>query len=669
MKAIKWPLFPYGGDYNPEQWPKEVWEEDADLMVKAGWNTATLPVFGWASLEPTEGRYELGWLMEVIEILHRRNIRVCLASGTASVPAWLAQKYHDVLVVGEDGQRRTHGNRHTFCPSSPNYRRLAVGLAGELAKTAAQHPAVMMVHINNEYGTRCWCPLCAAQFRVWLQKRFHSLEELNLAWNTDFWGHRYTSWEQIEPPTHLGEQSIQALKLAYSRFQSEALSHLCMAEAEEFRKAAPHLPITTNMMGAFFPLDYFEWAKGLDFVSWDCYPTYDADHSQPAFGHTLTRGLKGGQPFLLMEQSPSQQNWAPYNRLKAPGQLRLQSYSAVAHGADSVMYFQWRRGRGGIEKLHGAVMEHGGSSENRVFKEVAALGEELAKVGPLLQGSVSPARTALLFDWPNWWGLSASSGPSVALDYLQVVRQWFASLHRLGIAVEVVSPQTDLSRFDVVLAPLLSMLTPDSAKNILTRVEEGASLVATSFTGFTDENDLVFLEGAPGPLRRALGISVEETDALPPELPNGVVWDDGSISTSILLADRIRLEGAEVLGRYATDFYKGEAAVTKNSWGGGEAYYLATFLDDAGLDRFLGQVCRSKRIGSPLLEGKAPARGVEAVERVSEEGVTRLFLLNHGATEAAVPLAPGTWKDLLSGAVIAGHLSLKPRDVMILERT
>jgi len=658
---MKLPVFPYGGDYNPEQWPREVWEEDVALMGRAHVNVATLPVFGWAALEPEEGRFEFEWLDDILDRLHRGGVTACLATATASVPAWLTQRYPDVLVVGEDGVRRKHGNRHTFCPNSPNYRRLATLLVRKLAERYGQHPALLLWHVNNEYGGYCFCDQCAAAFRGWLRARYGTLAELNDRWYTSFWGHTYTDWEQIDTPTKNGEHSIQALKIDYHRFQSESLLDCYRAEAQVLREVTPDVPITTNLMGAFFPLDYHQWAKEMNVVSWDNYPYYNAEPADVAFAHALMRGLKEGQPFLLLEQSPSQQNWAPYNRLKPPGQLRLQSYQAVAHGADSVMYFQWRRGRGGIEKLHGAVMEHGGSPENRVFREVAALGAELQRVGGEIQGKRVPARVAVLFDWPNWWGLRYSSGPSKDLDYPKVVRAFFAALHGLGIQVEVVSPSADMAPFDVIVAPLLTMLRQEDADRITCRVEQGASLVATFFSGLTDDTDRVYLEGPPGPWREVLGISVEETDALPPELPNGLRWGEDEEHDATLLADRVRLEGAEVLATYTRDFYAGEPAVTRNRHGEGRAYYVATLPEAAGLRHLISLVCAERGVVSPLPDGPPPA-GIEVTARGD-----LLFLLNYGAHPATVRLPEGSFVDHLTGDSHAETCRLEPLAVLILQ--
>lgn len=649
----------YGGDYNPEQWPKEVWPEDARLMALANWNVATLPVFGWASLEPEEGVFDFDWLDEVVGYLESQGIGLCLATATASVPAWVDQKYPDILVVNRDGVKQRHGNRHTFCPNSPNFRRLAARLTREIAKRYGNHPMLRLWHISNEYGTYCYCDQCAEAFRVWLQARYGDLETLNRRWYLRFWGHQFTDWSQVEPPTTHGEGSVQALNIDWNRFMSESLLGCFLNEKAVIREYCPDVPVTTNFMGSpFYPLDYFRWAREMDVASWDNYPWPESTPGEVAFVHTIMRGLKQGQPFLLMEQSPSQQNWQPYNKLKPPRQLRLQSFQTLAHGGDAILYFQWRRGRGGFEKLHGAVMEHGGTPQNRVFQEVAEIGRELRELGARTLGHRVPARVALLFDWESWWALSFSSGPSKDFDYLRICREWFCALHSLGIPVEIAHPTHDLSRFDLILAPALTMFPDGLADRLRQRVLEGAWLVGTSFTCFVDETDTVFLEGAPGPLHDVFGVHVEETDAVLPGEANEIIGELGTFGAEVL-CDRIQLKGAQTLATYGRDWYAGEPCFTVNLYGEGRGYYLATFPDEDGRRAILGRLCVERGIEG-VLPG-VPPKGVEATRRGDQ-----MYLLNHAGRALETRLPEGRYQDLLTGEFFQGALVLNPRDVRIL---
>jgi beta-galactosidase len=676
----------YGGDYNPEQWPESVREADAGLMRLAQWNVATLPVFGWAHLNPAEGVYTFDWLDRIIDRLTGAGVDLCLATATASTPAWVDQQYPDVLTVDEQGRKRPHGNRHAFCPNSPSYRRLAGALVREMANRYGGHAGLRLWHVNNEYGGHwpnyCYCERCTAEFRSHLERRYGGLDALNAAWSTAFWGHTYSSFSQIDPPFSHGEGSIQMLKIDWRRFQSSSYLACFEHEASILRELTPDVPVTTNFMGAFFALDYHDWAKAIDVVSWDSYPGSDTPFPHVAFHHALMRGLRDGQPFVLMEQSPSHQNWAPYCRLKPPGQLRLQSYQAIAHGAESIMYFQWRKSRGGIEKLHGAVVEHHGRSDARVFREASALGEELAALGGRTLGGRTPARVAVLFDWESWWALGASSGPSRDLDYHDQAIRAYSALHAAGIQTDVVGPGADLGRYDVVVLPCAYVMRVEQARRIADRIRAGARLVVTFFSAVADENDRVHEGGAPGPLRDVLGVTVEEYDALPPGAPQSVRFiaaidapggegDPPGLAAlaeypASLLCERVWLDGATVLATYMRDFYAGEPAITVNAYGEGKAYYVACRLDEGAWSTLLRAVCAERGITSPLGGGVAPAEGIEVAVRVAPTGQALLYLLNHGTAPQDVPLAPGTHVDLLTGKTFAGRAVVGPREVLLL---
>ena len=668
METIIFPRILHGGDYNPEQWPEDIWDEDMRLMQETHVNVATLPVFGWVSVQPDEATWTFDWLDTVIEKLTAGGISLCLATATASVPAWLDQKYPDVLVVDQNNVRHKHGGRHTFCPNSPNFRRLSVTLARTLAERYGSHPGLLIWHVGNEYGTHCYCDQCAAAFRVWLQERYGTLDALNERWTTRFWGHTYTDWMQIETPTRNGERSMQAMLIDYDRFQSESLLSCYRAEAAVLREITPYVPITTNLMGTFKPLDYHQWAREMDLVSWDSYPPKDAPPADMAFSHSLMRGLKEGKPWMLMEQTPSQQNWQAHNSLKRPGILRLWSYQAMAHGADAVMYFQWRRSRGAQEKFHGAVVEHVGTSTPRVFQEVAALGQELASLGTRTLGGRVAAHVAVLFDWENWWAIEYSSGPTVDLKYVPQCQAYFRALHGLGIPTDMVSPDADLSGYALVIAPVLYMVKPGIAEKLEAFVQAGGTFVTTFFSGIVDENDRVHLGGYPGPLRTLLGLWSEEIDALTLAQSNAVVFEPpfGDLSGAYngrLLCDRIHPAGAAVLAAYGSDFYAGEPAVTVNRFGNGKAYYLATALDPDALSGFLAKLCADKKIAPPL--PNLPP-GVEVMPRVSPNGETLLYVLNHTAEPVTWPLPNANFTDLLTGRALSGAVTLKGRGVFIL---
>jgi beta-galactosidase len=585
----------------------------------------------------------------------------------------MAKKYPDVLRVDFNGNKRSFGGRHNSCPNSPTYRKFAARMAGKLAERYKDHPGLLIWHVSNEYGGYCYCERCAEAFRTWLKARYGTLEKLNKVWNTRFWGHTFYDWDEIVPPNALSEEPsrnrsyFQGMSLDYRRFQSASLLECYKLEYDEIKKHTPDVPVTTNLMGTYPELDYFAWAKEMDVVSWDNYPSMNTPVSYTAMVHDLMRGLKSGQPFMLMEQTPSQQNWQPYNSLKRPGVMRLWSYQAVARGADTVMFFQLRRSVGACEKYHGAVIEHAGHEHTRVFRECAELGSELKRLSDKLLDARTEAKVAIIFDWENRWAIDLSSGPSVALNYVDEVHKYYDALYKLNIPTDLIGVEDDLGKYDIVIAPVLYMIKPGYARKVEQFVQGGGTFVTTFFSGIVNENDLVTLGGYPGELRSVLGIWAEEIDALFPEQKNEIVmtekWGalDGSYSCGIL-CDLIHSEGAEVKAVYGSDFYQGRPVLTVNRFGDGEAWYVASSPDADFLTGFVSNLCAAKGV-RPLL--RTPA-GVEAAKR-TKDGTSFLFLLNHNAEAADVALDGEPLVDALTGQTVSGSVTVPGRGVVILE--
>jgi beta-galactosidase len=672
MISTRLPKIWYGGDYNPDQWPEDTWREDMRLLKLAGADVATLPVFSWAKLQPDEATYDFSWLDKVMDLLAAHGIHACMATSTGAVPAWMATLHPDVLRVTIEGHKRKFGGRHNFCPNSPTFRRLAPALAGRLAERYGKHPALVAWHVNNEYGGSCYCENCERVFRDWLKHRYGTLDILNEAWNTSFWGHTFSDWSQIVLPSLLSEHLdptrtvFQGITLDYYRFSSESLLACFTAERDALKSITPDIPVTTNLMGTFKALDYFRWAKEMDVVSWDSYPSLDTPVSDIAMRHDLMRGLKAGQPFMLMEQTPSQQNWQPYNSLKRPGVMRLQSWQAVARGADTVQFFQLKRSRGACEKYHGAFIEHAGHENTRVFREVAALGRELAGLGDTLLDSRIESRIAVLFDWENWWAVEMSSGPSVALKYVQQVGAWHEAFWSQNYSVDVVGEDQDLSRYAVVVAPVLYMLKPGVASRLAAFVERGGTFVTTFFSGIVDQNDLVTLGGYPGELRKLLGLWVEEIDALLPGQKNSIVMKKGlgTLSGSFecgMLCDLLHAEGADVLAEYGADFYSGMPCLTRNRVGTGSAWYVATAPESRFLHALAAHLAAENGIESVM---RAPP-GVEATRR-RKGGESFLFVLNHNDTAVRIDFGSRPLTDLLRGGGVSGTVELLAKGVLVL---
>ncbi|KUP25633.1 beta-galactosidase [Paenibacillus sp. DMB5] len=668
----KLPKIWYGGDYNPEQWDAPVWAEDERMFKLAGIDVATINVFSWAMIQPSEDTYDFSELDELMDRLYKNGTYVCLATGTGAHPAWMAHRYPEVTRVDVQGRKRRFGGRHNSNPNSPVYRKFSAKLAGKLAERYKDHPALLIWHISNEYGGYDYSEQSAAAFRVWLKDRYGTLDGLNKAWNTKFWGHVFYDWEEIVVPNELSEEwngnrtNFQGISLDYRRFMSHSLLECYKLEKEAIREHSPNIPVTTNLMGFYPELDYFEWAKHLDVISWDNYPALDTPVSFTAMTHDLMRGLKNGQPFMLMEQTPSQQNWMPYNSLKRPGVMRLWSYQAVARGADTVLFFQLRRSIGACEKYHGAVIEHVGHEHTRVFRECAELGRELELLGDELLDAVSAAQIGIVYDWENRWALDLSSGPTVALDYVKEVHKYYDALYQQNIEADIIGVEENLSRYKVVIAPVMYMVKPGFAAKVEAFVKAGGTFVTTFFSGIVNENDLVTVGGYPGELRNVLGIWAEEIDALLPEMSNEIVMssDWGALSGTYrcnLLCDLIHSEGAEVLARYGSDFYKGMPVLTANSFGEGKAYYVASSPEAGFLHGFLTNLCQENGI-KPLV--KAPD-GIESVQRV-KDGVSYLFLLNHKEEELGADIGTAERTDLLTGEIYSGTAIVPGRGVLIL---
>lgn len=665
----KLPVLYYGGDYNPEQWDEETWIEDMRLFRLANINFVRLSVFSWALIQPEEDKYEFSWLDRILDLIAENGIYACIATSTAAQPAWMSLKYPEILPVDVNGRKRTHGKRVNFCPNSAKFRELAAKLVRKLALRYKDHPSLLMWNIANEYGTYCYCETCAREFRNWAKERYLSIDELNKRWNLSFWGHTVYDWQEISVPSELNDDNkwYQPKALDYLRFMTDSNIACYLNEYRILKEVTPNVLVTTNISGLIKKLDQFKWADYVDIVAWDNYPTNKDGLSTVALKHDLMRALKNGQPYMLMEQTPSQQNWQPYNMLKRPGVLRLLSYQALAHGADTVLYFQLRRSIAGVEKFHGALIEHAGHENTRVFRECARIGSELKNFSDKILDSRVDSKIAIMFDWANWWAVELSSGPSVDLKYFEQVNKYYKALYDMNMSVDIVKPDADLSKYSLVIAPLLYMTKSSAAKGIEKYVEEGGAFVTTFLSGIVDENDRVILGGYPGALRKVLGVWVEEVDAILPEMRNAVVINDNlgyksSKYESRLICEVVHSEGAEILGVYGNDFYAKTPCFTVNSFGKGKAYYIATDPEDCFISEFLEKLCIERQIKPVLVAPK----GVEVSERIKDDKKF-LFVLNHNDHAVTIEVGNRKYRDLISDKAIDTLFLLKPKDVAVLE--
>lgn len=668
-------LFPttilYGADYNPEQWPEQIWQEDMRLMKLAGVNIVSINIFSWATLEPRPEEYHFAQLDRIMDLLAEHGVMADLATATASPPTWMSRLYPAMLPVTRSGVRLSHGSRQHYCPNSQDYRRKAAMLVEQLARRYRTHRALAMWHINNEYGCHvpaCYCDECAEAFRTWLQERYQSLEDLNAAWGTAFWSQRYIAWEDILPPRAAPAQNNPGQVLDYWRCMSDALLACYLLEAEILRRLTPAVPLTTNFMVAHKATDYFAWAKHLDLISFDQYPTLSTPAWEMALTHDVMRSLKGGQPHLVMEQAPGQVNWMEQNPQKRPGELRLQSMQAVARGADGVLYFQWRQSAAGAEMFHSAVVPHEGSEHGRLFGEVARIGAELQRIAPEVTGSRIEAAVGLLMDWQNWWAVEYQPGPSNRVKYWPQIKTSYRPLYALNVPIDIVSPDADLGRYRLLVAPLLFLLRPGVAANLKAFVRRGGVLLTTFFSGLVDHRSHVAAGGYPGELRDLLGIHVEEFDPLLESMQNAVKIEQGpllGVYPCTLWGEVLHLEGAQAIGTFASDYYADQPALTMHSYGQGSAWYLATQGSDELQDRLARLLCQQAGVDP----GPGAASGVEVTFRQRSDGRRVCFLLNHSRESVDVALPQGEFRSLLTESTVVGVARLAAKEVEVLQET
>ncbi len=658
------PHFIYGGDYNPDQWPEAIWEEDVRLMREAGVNLVSLGIFSWSKLEPQPGVYDFGWLDRIIELLHAHGISINLATATASPPPWLVRLDPDVLPVTAEGVKLGLGSRRHYCPHNATYREHAAQLVTLLARRYRHHPALMLWHVDNEYACHvgeCFCETSARAFRQWLQARYGTLEALNAAWGTTFWSQQYGDWPEIQPPRRAPAFLNPSQVLDWRRFCSDSWLACFEDQKAILREITPNVPLTTNFMSFHKPLNYWTWAAREDIVSNDAYP----DTSDPqwmidsAMACDLMRSLGQGHPWLLMEQAATHVNWRVRNATKRPGVMRLGSYQAIARGANGIMFFQWRASQFGAEKFHSAMLPHAGT-QTRVWREVAALGSELKQLGGLLASQVH-AEVALMFDWENWWALEQDSKPLNDLRLLSLLKSYYTILYKQGVTIDFVHPEADLSHYRLVIVPHLYLLNDRAVQNITQYLANGGVLVMSFFSGIVDERDHVRLGGYPAPFQEMLGMHVEEFAPYTELQTNEIQTSDGQRFSCSQWSDVIQIHDAESIAEYLHDYYADGSAVTRHPFQQGVGFYLGTLPNEAGLNWLIKRACADAKVHvSP-----ATPIGVELIQR-SDDTQMWLFALNYSAQPVEIAL-DRSGRDLITGEMVDKSCVLSPNEVAIIQ--
>ncbi|TCR16277.1 beta-galactosidase [Streptomyces sp. BK205] len=648
----------FGGDYNPEQWPESVWDEDVRLMREAGVTMVSVGIFSWALLEPEPGAYDFGWLDRVMDLLHENGIRVDLGTPTVAPPKWFYRAHPDALPVTADGTRLAFGSRGAICHSNSAYRAAAAGITTRLAERYGGHPGLAMWHVHNEYGvpvSACWCDSCAAHFRRWLETRYGGVDGVNEAWGTAFWGQHYTSLEQIDPPRTAATVGNPGQALDYKRFADATMRENFCAERDILHRLSPGVPVTTNFMTALSQcdsVDYWAWGREVDIVTNDHYLITDGrrTHVNLAMAADLTRSVAGGAPWILLEHSTSGVNWQSRNPAKAPGQMARNSLAHVARGSEGAMFFQWRQSRRGAEKFHSAMVPHGGT-DTRVWREVVELGAALDSLSTV-RGTRTQADVAVLWDWHSWWAQSLDWRPSVDHDARERADAFYEALYDRHLTVDFAHPEADLSAYPLVVVPASYLMTQEAGRNLARYVENGGTLVVSYFSGIVDEHDAVHEGACPGALRDVLGLTVEEFSPLLPGQQVRVTGPVGPELTGDVWSEFVVPRGAETVWTYADGLAAGHPAVTRHRHGRGTAWYVSTRLTARGLDALLGRAAEDAGLPS---RADLP-HDVEVVRREGASG-SFVFVVNHTATEVKVPL-DGAGAELLSGERTAGRLAV-----------
>ena len=667
--------FLFGGDWNPEQWPEDTWEHDLDMLEDAHINEVTINVFSWALLQPAEDRYDFSMLDKIVALLVKHDFNIVMATGTAALPGWMVRLHPETIRTEQNGTRHVFGGRHNFCPTSPYFRKASRALAAHVAERYAGTSGLVAWHVCNEYGGGgglCYCDHCAEAFRTWLKNKYGTVEALNKACCANFWSHTIYDWGDVVPPVSYGDGIsdakcvVSGLQMDYRRFQNQAQLACYTNERDAIRAYDAATPITTNLMGTFKDLDYFEWAKEMDVVSWDNYPGMDTPPSFTAMCHDLMRGIGGNKPFMLMEQTPNQQNWFPFCKVKRPGEVRKLSWQAVSHGADTVQFFQMKQSIGGCERFHGAVIAHDGTEQSRVFKETAALGGELDRIGKRIMGSEIRAKVAIMFDWQSYWSLEGCVGPTAGFSYPNEVHRFYRAFWRRNVPVDIIestTPLDKLKQYDLVVAPALITVLPGVAETLESYVSEGGSFITGYMAGIHDEHDLVVPGGYPGKLRDLMGVWVEEIDALAPD-ETIEVHGDAVDAKGEIVASIIHREGARRLAAYGGgEFYAGHSALTVNTYGKGKAYFVGTPLDETGMSAFMAPII--KELGLKPLD---TPEDVSLSVRYGDDGVRYAFLINNSESDKRLCLDElNGGVELLTGHVVDGPVELKPYGVNVIE--
>ena len=639
----------YGGDYNPDQWPEEVWDDDVRLMKKAGVNLVSVGIFSWAKIETSEGVYDFDWLDRIIDKLGEAGIAVDLASATASPPMWLTQAHPEVLWKDYRGDVCQPGARQHWRPTSPVFREYALKLCRAMAEHYKGNPYVVAWHVSNEYGCHNrfdYSEDAEHAFQQWCEERYGTIDAVNDAWGTAFWAQRMNDFSEIVPPRFIGDGNFMnpGKLLDFKRFSSDALKAFYIAERDTLAEITPDLPLTTNFMvsASGSVLDYDDWGDEVDFVSNDHYFIPGEAHlDELAFSASLVDGIARKDPWFLMEHSTSAVNWREINYRKEPGQLVRDSLAHVAMGADAVCYFQWRQSKAGAEKFHSAMVPHAGE-DSAVFRDVCELGADLNKLSDegILGSRLAKSRVAVVFDYESEWATEHTATPTQHVHHVDEPLAWFRALADQGVTADVVPVRGAWDDYEMVVLPSVYLLSEETTRRVRDYVVGGGRLVVTYYTGISDEKDHVWLGGYPGSIRDVVGVRVGEFMPMGDDftgVPDRLELSNGAVAHDI--ADVIgSVDGtATVLETFKDDPWTGmdgAPAIVAHTFGEGRSVYVGARLGRDGIALSLPEILDSL--------GMAEAGGNDGrvlhVEREGADGSRFVFSFNRTHETVRVPV-------------------------------
>ncbi len=650
-------MFYYGVDYYPEHWPEERWEVDANLMELAGINVARLAEFAWVKLEPKEGYYDFSWLDKAIDILSKHGIKTVLGTPTASPPMWLVKKYPQILPRDKDGNMMGPGGRRHYCYNSPEYRELSERIVTAMAEHYKDNPNVIGWQIDNELGchesNRCYCDNCLLKFRDWLKKKYGTIENLNNSWGTIFWSQTYTDWDEVIIPRRTVGAHNPSLLLDFLRFVSDSTIEYQNLQVEILRRICPDKFITHNFMGLFGGLDYYKLAETLDFVSWDNYPKFRGkpNPARIALSHDVMRGVNRNRPFWVMEEQSGAAGWEIFGSHPLPGEIRLWAYQSIAHGADGVVYFRWRTCRFGTEEYWHGILDHDGIPRRR-YEEVKKMGEEL-KTLTEIKDSIYKAETAIIYSYDIRWAFEIQPN-NPDFSYMDQLQKYYTGLFNQHVLVDIVHPLADLSKYKLVIAPSLYLMTQEIKENLERYVKSGGTLVVTLRSGVKDWNNVVTDKTLPGELAELLGIEIEEYLSMFPDETYHIKGVGPERFNFKAICESLKSKSAEVLAFYEDGPFAGKPAVTINKFGGGEAIYVGADVDLNYIESLLFWLITRSRVNVIAMG----SRDVEVTVRENSNG-TFIFLLNHSDKSETIRL-------LIPGMI--EEITLEPKDVKIIKR-